>query len=112
MTYLEGTKYKLQADYYESIVLHCTYVEDNTVWFVHNQAASHGFDSNGPYTTKEAVNHYKLNRKTDKLYKLNNVFSSWDNIENTLSEYTSDDIWSKRIGNGGGGGYYSNVGQD
>ena len=110
MNYLEGTKYKLQADYYESILIECSYVEDNTVWFVHNQVASHGFDSSGPYTTKEAVNHYKLNRKTNKLYKLNNVFSSWDNIENTLSEYTADDVWSKRTGSGGDG-YYSNMGQ-
>ena len=33
MNYSEGTKYKLQADYYESILLECVYVEDNTIQF-------------------------------------------------------------------------------
>ena len=102
MNYLEGNQYKLQADYYESIILECTYVEDNTVWFKSSFSGHKIFED-----------HYKLNRKTDKLYKLNNVFSSWDTVENTLSEYSADDIWSKRTGNGGGDGYYSGVtGQD
>jgi len=71
MTYQESTKYKLQADYYESIVLECVYLEDNTVWFK---------------GTTPATKDYKLNIKTNKLYKWNVSFSSWDSIENTLSE--------------------------
>ena len=98
MTYIEGTKYKLQADYYESIVLECTYVEDNTVWFV-EQLTSQDFIGDS----------YKLDKKTTKLYKWNWMYSSWDNIENTLSEYSADDIWSKRTGDGGGDGYYSGI---
>lgn len=91
MTYTEGTKYKLQADYYESIILECTYVEDNTIWFVHN--------INTLNTDVKDVVYYKLNRKTDKLYKLNVAYSSWDSVENILSPYTTDDVWSKRTGN-------------
>jgi hypothetical protein len=96
----EGTKYKLQADYYESILLECTYVEDNTVWFsvVKSYAVARQ-----PYDDA-----YKLDRKTNKLYKLNNACASWDSIENTLSEYTAEDAWSKRTGND----YYSGIGQD
>ena len=100
MTFTEGTKYKLQADYYESALIECTYVEDNTVWFKSSFSGHQIFED-----------HYKLNRKTDKLYKLNNVFSSWDSVENTLSEHTAEDIWSKRTGSGGGDGYYSGIGQ-
>lgn len=98
MKFIENNTYTLQTDYYNSVKVVCTYVEDNTVWFVHDHAASHGFDSRGPYTTKEASYHYKLNRKTNKLYKLNNVFSSWDCVENTLSEEAVEDAWSKRMG--------------
>lgn len=67
MTYLECTKYKLQADYYESILLECTYVEDNTVWFVQRS----------PYTFCPDLGSYKLDRKTNKLYWLNQGFSIW-----------------------------------
>lgn len=99
MTYQEGNKYKLQADYYESILLTCTYVEDSTVWFIAK-------------TIKDFEPcFYKLTRKTNKLYALNERCSSWDNIENTLSEHTADDVWSKRRGNGGWDGYYSWIGQ-
>ena len=93
MTYTEGTKYKLQADYYESIILQCTYVEDNTVWFK-------------VLTTDNSEHTYKLTKKTNKVYYWNNLYMSWDNIENTLSEHTADDIWSKRTVNGSG------IGQD
>lgn len=103
MTYLEGVKYKLQADYYESIILECVYVEDNTVWFV-CKATPLDFNQDS----------YKLDKKSSKLYKWNWMYSSWDNIENTLSEHTADDVWSKRTGNGGGDGYYYSgiTGQD
>lgn len=100
MTYFEGTKYKLQADYYESIVLECVYVEDNTVWLLHKP----------PLSFVNDFVDYKLDKKTDKLYVWNRAFSSWDSIENTLSEHTADDIWSKRTGSGGDG-YYSVCGQ-
>ena len=72
MTYLEGTKYKLQADYYESILLECTYVEDNTVWFVQRS----------PYAFCPDLGSYKLDKKTNKLYWLNQGFSIWETIEN------------------------------
>lgn len=101
MTYLEGKSYKLQADYYESILLECTYVEDNTIWFV-CKATAQDFNQDS----------YKLDKKTGKLYKWNWMYSSWDNIENTLSEHTADDVWSTRTGNGGGDGYYNGCGQD
>lgn len=91
MTYTEGNKYKLEKDYYEHIILECIYVEDNTIWFVHNV--------NTLNTDVKDVVYYKLNKKTYKLYKLNVAYSSWDSVENTLSEYTADDVWSKRIGN-------------
>lgn len=91
MTFSEGNTYKLQADYYESILLECTYVEDNTIWFVRKIPTLNS-------DVKDVV-HYKLNKKTNKLYRLNVAFSSWDTVENTLSEYTADDIWSKRVGN-------------
>lgn len=96
MTYLEGTKYKLQADYYESILLECTYVEGNIVYFQHTGSTSSFHD-------------YKLNQKAKKLYVWNSKFSSWDSVENTLSECGVDDIWiNKRVGND----YYSGLEQD
>lgn len=97
----ESTTYKLQADYYESIVIECVYVEDNTVWFVQRP----------PYAFCPDLGSYKLDRKTNTAYWLNQGFSIWETIENTLSENTAEDIWSKRIGNGGGDGYYSGCGQ-
>lgn len=90
MNFSEGSYYKLQKDYYEHIKLECTYVEGNTVWLIHrfNCVDPSGADSV----------HYKLDRKTNKLYKLNVAYSSWDTVENTLSEYGAEDIWSKRTG--------------
>lgn len=102
MKFIENNTYTLQTDYYNSVKLVCTYVEDNTVWLV--QYAN-------PMSAVIDSNHYKLDRKTNKLYKLNNVFSSWDSIENTLSEETVEDVWSKRMGNGSDY-YYSGIGQD
>lgn len=100
MTYIEGTTYKLQADYYESTLLTCTYVEDNKAYFK--------LDSDD----MSLGSNYRLDIKTKKLHKWNSKCMSWDLIENTLSEYTADDIWSKRTEDGGGDCYYSNMGQD
>ena len=91
MTYTENNKYKLEKDYYEYIILTCTYVEDNTIWFVSS--------ASGLFSDMKDVTYYKLNRKTDKLYRFNNDFSTWDSVENTLSTYTANDVWSKRTGN-------------
>lgn len=99
MKFIENNIYTLQTDYYNSVKVVCTYVEDNTVWFKSSFSGHSIFEDS-----------YKLNRKTNKLYKLNNVFSSWDSVENTLSEDTAEDVWSKRMGNDCD--YYSGIGQD
>jgi hypothetical protein len=101
MTYKEGTKYKLQVNYYESVVLECISVQDGQAYFEDKSKGSYLLNDN-----------YKVFIKTNKLYKWNDKFKSWDSIENTLSEHSADDIWSKRTVNGSGGGYYSgNIGQ-
>lgn len=100
MTYTEGTRYKLQVDYYESSLLTCTWVTYTTAYFK--------LDSDD----KSLGSDYRLDIKSKKLHKWNSKCMSWDLIENTLSEYTADDIWSKRTGNGSGDGYYySGIGQ-
>lgn len=101
MKFIENNTYTLQTDYYNSVKVVCTYVEDNTVWLV---------QYSNPMSAVIDSQHYKLDRKTNKLYKLNNAFSSWDSVENTLSEDTVEDVWSKRMGNGSD--YYSGTGQD
>ena len=89
MEYSEGKTYKLQADYYESIKLQCTYVEGAIVWL-----------QNANSVNVFASTDYKLNQKTNKLYKWNDKFQTWDSIENTLSEHSDDDdVWTKRTGN-------------
>lgn len=70
--------------------LECTYIEDNTVWFVCNDYKPSTIDG------MHYKDHYKLERKTNKLFKLNNAFSSWDTVENTLSEYKPEDVWQER----------------
>ncbi len=70
--------------------LECTYIEENTVWFVCNDYKPSTVDG------MHCKDHYKLDRKTSKLFKLNNAFSSWDSIENTLSEDKVEDIWQAR----------------
>lgn len=101
MKFIENNMYTLQTDYYNSVKVVCTYVEDNTVYFQYTGSTSSFHD-------------YKLNQKTQKLYVWNSKFSSWDSVENTLSEdplgNTVDDVWSKRMGNGSD--YYSGIGQD
>lgn len=97
MKFIENNTYTLQTDYHNSVKVVCTYVEDNTVYFQYTGSTSSFHD-------------YKLNQKTQKLYVWNSKFSSWDSVENTLSEETVDDVWSKRMGNGSD--YYSGIGQD
>lgn len=55
MKFIENNTYTLQTDYYNSIKVVCTYVEDNTVWFINK-------DKSALYTD------YKLNCKTSKVY--------------------------------------------
>jgi hypothetical protein len=100
MNIVEGSTYKLQADYYESILLISTYVEDNKAYFkLDSDDQSLGSD-------------YRLDIKSKKLHYWNSKCMSWDLIENTLCGYTTEDVWSKRAGSGGGGGYYNgNIGQ-
>lgn len=68
-----------------SIKLICTYIEDSTVWLKSEYSAHPIYED-----------FYKLNRKTNKLYKFNVAFSSWDTVENTLSEYGPEEIWDFR----------------
>lgn len=96
MKFIENNTYTLQTDYYNSVKVVCTYIEDNTVYFQYTGSISSFHD-------------YKLNQKTQKLYLWNSKFSSWDSIENTLSEETLEDLWSKRMGSGSD--YYSVTGQ-
>lgn len=94
MKFIENNTYTLQTDYYNSVKLKCTWSTGTEVYFVG--------DSNG-------VANYKLEKKSNKLYQWNLNYSSWDTIENTLSEETVEDVWSKRMANGSD--YYSGVGQ-
>jgi hypothetical protein len=96
MNFKEGNLYKISHDYYNDIKLECSYVEDNTIWFVN---------------FNEVPDLYRLDRKTKKLYQWTSKFQSWDRVENTLEEYGADDLWSKRTGNSGGDGYYSGTNQ-
>jgi len=96
MNIVEGSTYKLQSDYYEHITLTCTWVTYTTAYFkLDSDDQSLGSD-------------YRLDIKSKKLHKWNSKCMSWDLIENTLSEYSAADIWSKRT-EGGGDGYYSSV---
>jgi hypothetical protein len=99
MNYQEGNLYKISHDYYNDIKLTCIWVEYSFVYFKLPNSTSIGAD-------------YKLELKTKKLYRWNDKCTGWDTIENTLSEYTDEDIWSSRTGNGGGDGYYSGIGQN
>lgn len=104
MKFIENNIYTLQTDYYNSVKVLCTYVEDNTIWLssVVQGTLSQAWPS--------GRRHYKLDRKTNKLYHLNTICSTWGSIENTLSEETVEDVWSKRMGNGSD--YYSDIEQD
>lgn len=88
MNFSEGSYYKLQKDYYEHIKLLCVWVEYSYVYFKYpdgvgdNRVVSIGAD-------------YKLELKTNKLYKWNDKFIGWDTVENMLSEYGVEDIWNR-----------------
>ena len=102
MKFIENNMYTLQTDYYNSVKVVCTYVEDTKAYFrLSTDKDSLGAD-------------YRLDLKSNKLYHWSSKYASWDSIENTLSEdplgSTVDDVWSKRMGNGSD--YYSGIGQD
>ena len=81
------TQFKTDAVYtLNSLRLICTYIEDNTIWFVEP-------DPSGVNVSK---NNFKLDKKTNKLYKLNKAFIGWDTVENTLSEYGAEQVWESR----------------
>lgn len=88
MKFIENNTYTIQTDYYNSVKVVCTYVEDNTVWLVQHS----------PFSFAGNLSEYKLDRKTNKLYKWDCKFPGWEAIENTLSEETVEDVWSKRMG--------------
>jgi hypothetical protein len=74
MIYQEGNTYKHQADYYESILLTCTWVTYTTAYFkLDSDDMSIGSD-------------YRLDIKSKKLHRWNSKCMSWDLVENTLSE--------------------------
>lgn len=105
MKFIENNTYTLQTDYYNSVKVVCTYVEDGIAYF-NSQDTQYMHDG-------DARVYYKVVLKTGKLYKWCQDYVSWDSIENTLSEETVDDVWSKRMGNGSDYYYYySGIGQD
>ena len=83
ITFKENSRYLLEHSLFNRIILECSYVEDNTVWLISKPS--------GNVALIDCV-YYKLNRVTNKLYKLNNVFSSYDLVEGyTLTAYGSND---------------------
>lgn len=99
MNFIENSTYTLQTDYYNSVKVVCISNADGLVFLEDKSKGSYLLNDN-----------YKLVIKTFKLYKWNDKFKSWDSIENTLSEETVEDVWSKRMGNGSD--YYYRIGQD
>jgi hypothetical protein len=99
MTYLEGSKYKLEKDYYEHLILTCTWVTYTTAYFK--------LDSNDQSLGSD----YRLDIRSKKLHMWNSRCMSWDLIENTLSPYTAEDVWSKRVGKGNQTWVYDGSGQ-
>ncbi len=99
MKFIENNTYTLQTDYYNSVKLVCISNAAGLVYFEDKSKGSYLLNDN-----------YKLVIKTSKLYKWNDRFKSWDSVENTLSEETVGDVWSKRMGNGSD--YYNGIGQD
>lgn len=94
MKFIENNTYTLQTDYYNSVKVVCTWANATSAYF-----AVEGI----------GVANYKLDKKSNKLYHWSTKYSSWDSIENTLSEETIEDVWSKRMGNGSD--YYSGINQ-
>lgn len=66
----EANKYLIDYGVASSIILVCTYVEDNTVWF--------------ETLHKDAL--YKYDKKKDKLYVFNTRVQAYDLVEGCLSE--------------------------
>jgi len=98
MKFIENNTYTLQTDYYNSVKVVCTWVTYNTAYFkLSADDQSLGSD-------------YRVDIQSKKLHKWDSKGASWDLIENTLSEETVDDVWSKRVGNGSD--CYSFTGQD
>jgi hypothetical protein len=79
MNYQEGSTYKLQSDYYESIKLTCTWVTYTTAYFK--------LDSNDQSLGSD----YRLDIKSKRLHQWNSRCMTWDTIENTLSEVSAYD---------------------
>ena len=90
MKFIDNNTYTLQTDYYNSVKVVCTYVEDGVAYF-NSQDTQYMHDG-------DAKVYYKLVIKTNKLYKWCQDYVSWDSVENTLSEETVEDLWSKRMG--------------
>ena len=98
MKFIENNIYTLQTDYYNSLKVVCISNADGLIYLEDKSKGSYLLNDN-----------YKLVIKTSKLYKWNDRFKSWDSIDNTLSEETVEDVWSKRMGNDPD--YYSGIGQ-
>lgn len=82
MEFKEGSKYLLEQGLFNRTILEVSYVEDNTIWLLSRPSNN--------VAMIDCV-YYKLNRKSNKLYKLNNVFSSYDLVEEfELTEYGSN----------------------
>lgn len=85
MKFIENNTYTLQTDYYNTVKVVCTWVTYNTAYFkLSTDDQSLGSD-------------YRVDIQSKKLHKWNSKVCSWDLIENTLSEETIDDVWSKRM---------------
>lgn len=71
----------------DNIKLECTYIEGSpqTIAFFKLQSNNESLGSD-----------YKMNTKTNKLYKWSSRYMTWDTIENTLSEYKAEDTWQER----------------
>lgn len=87
MKFIENNTYTLQTDYYNSVKVVCTWVTYNTAYFKLS-TDDHSLGSD-----------YRVDIQSKKLHKWNSKYHSWDLIENTLSEDTVEDVWSKRMGN-------------
>lgn len=77
--YTEGQRFLLEQGLFNRTILEVSYVEDNTIWLLSRPSSN--------VAMIDCV-YYKLLRKSGKLYKLNNAFSSWDSVETfELTEY-------------------------
>lgn len=81
MIFKENTLYTFQKDFYELVTLKCTCIQDGVVYF---QTVPNYFNP--------IVVDYKLILKTNKLYKWNEKFMSWDTQENTICELGTGNV--------------------